>query len=479
LTINAAVIPRDESTLLPLELSESVSGPVVAGTVVELLNSYTVIFLAAFLTTLLITPVVRRLAIELGVIDRPDQARKLHDYPVAYMGGVAVLAGLIVAIAVSYVWFDQTTVRFDRVPISVVIGMVAIAFTGLADDMWKLSPRIKIVGQLVAAAALAAQDIGVRVAAGVLYPFHEWIDSIIGTSELVWTLPMNLPLVGNELDLIYWSGTAIVAIFVLGACNSANLIDGLDGLLSGTVAMIALGLIMVSLMMAIFPAATGSEVAGSRLVLSFALLGAVLGFLPHNFNPASIFLGDCGSLLLGYMCVVIILMLGEHGQTHLVFAGLIIFGLPIMDTVLAIIRRVLAGVSLSAADDQHIHHQLKRGLGSVKRAVLAMWGISFLFMSMGVSLAALVMLSDLRVRVVYAIVLVIFGSIAVVAVKAARREALKRGITKALAMDSIVAPAGGETSGQTSGETPGQAIGESSRSGREIQIERSTPEKSR
>ncbi len=415
-----------------LQLPEMPSAPVVVGSVVELLNSYAVIFLAAFLTTLLVTPLVRRLAISLGVIDRPDQTRKLHDYPVAYMGGVAVLAGLVVAIAVSYTWFDATTARLDSVPLAVVIGMVAIAFTGLADDIWKWSPRLKIAGQLVAAAALAAQDIGVRVAAGVLHPLHETLDPFLGTIELVWTLPFSLPMIGNELDIIYWTGTALVAIFVLGACNSANLIDGLDGLLSGSVAIIAIGLVMVSLMMAMMPPPAGSEVAGSRLVLSFALLGAVLGFLPHNFNPASIFLGDCGSLLLGYMCVVIILMFGEHGQTHLVFAGLIIFGLPIMDTVLAIIRRILAGVSLSAADDQHIHHQLKRGLGTVKRAVLAMWGIAMLFAAMGVSLAWLVMFSELRVRVVYAIVLVIFGSIAVVAVKAARREAIRRSMAKAL-----------------------------------------------
>ena len=103
--------------------------------------------------------------------------------------------------------------------------------------------------------------------------------------------------------------------------------------------------------------------AGARIVLCMALLGAVLGFLPHNFKPASIFLGDCGSLLLGYMCVVIILMLGEHGQTHLVFAGLIVFAVPIIDTTLAIIRRKLAGTPMSAGDDQHLHHQLKRAAG--------------------------------------------------------------------------------------------------------------------
>jgi small basic protein len=101
----------------------------------------------------------------------------------------------------------------------------------------------------------------------------------------------------------------------------------------------------------------------AAMPLRLALLGGVLGFLPWNFNPAVIFLGDCGSLLIGYLLVVIILLLGEQGQTHLVFAGLIIFSLPIMDTSLAILRRKLAGVSMSQADANHIHHLAKRALG--------------------------------------------------------------------------------------------------------------------
>src|SRR5688572_31995167 len=153
-------------------------------------------------------------------------------------------------------------------------------------------------------------------------------------------------------------------------------------------------------------AAAASEVgllSGARIVLCVALIGAVLGVLPYNFKPATIFLGDSGSLLLGYMCIVIILMLGEHGHTHLVFAGLIVFSVPIIDTTLAIIRRKLAGTPMSAADDQHLHHQLKRALGGVRRAVLTLYGISFLFAVIGVTLAALVIKTNLRVRAIYAI----------------------------------------------------------------------------
>jgi len=120
--------------------------------------------------------------------------------------------------------------------------------------------------------------------------------------------------------------------------------------------------------------------------------------------------------------VVIILMLGEKGDTHLVCAGLIVFAVPIIDTTLAIIRRKLAGTPMSAADDQHLHHQLKRALGGVRRAVLALYSLSFMFAVLGVTLAALVIKTQLRVRAIYAIAIVVFGMVGVVAVKAARRH---------------------------------------------------------
>lgn len=401
-----------------------VSDEPISFTAMELLNSYAHIFIVAFAVTLLFTPVVRRIAVSAGVIDHPDDPRKVHAYPVAYLGGVAVFLGLIAALAVSYMAVGVEMVR--PVPIAVIIGMVAITATGLADDIWGWDPRLKIAGQLVAAAALAIEDVGVRVADGLLTP-------LLGAPNE--TLFMLGDVAVANGSLYYWVGTAIIAIFVLGGCNAANLIDGLDGLLSGVLAIVAVGLLCIALFMAVKSPGTVSSVEdtliGSRIVLCLALLGAVLGFLPHNFNPATIFLGDCGSLLLGYMSVVIILMFGEQGQTHLVFAGLIIFSLPIMDTMLAIIRRVMAGTSLSTADNHHLHHQLKRAVGGVGKAVVAMYGISLLFAVLGVSLAALVMFTELRIRVIYAIAFVLFSSIGVIAVKEARRQQIQIARSKA------------------------------------------------
>ena len=436
------------------EAFETIGGDIepLASSGMGLLNSYAAVFIAAFAVTLLVTPLVRRLALRANLTDCPDGDRKLHGYPVAYLGGVAVFLGLIVAITVSYFLVDGVAAHYRSVPNSIVLGIVVITFTGLADDVWGWDPRLKIAGQLVAAAALAIQDVGVKVAAGLLRPVASWLAPLVGNEDLVFMIPA--PGGDIPIDLIYWAGTAIIAMFVLGGCNAANLLDGLDGLLSGVVAVVAIGLLCVSVLMAIHPP-MGSEIgdeglAGARVVLCLALLGVSLGFLPHNFNPATIFLGDCGSHLLGYVCVVIILMFGEIGQTHLVFAGLIIFAVPIIDTMLAIVRRWLAGKPISTGDDQHVHHQLSRAMGSVKRAVFAMYGISAAFAVVGVTLAALVMFTQLRVRIVYAIALLLFGFIGVIAVKTVSRERQLQGRTSASDQRSAV----GEKRPGASGHLP-------------------------
>jgi UDP-GlcNAc:undecaprenyl-phosphate GlcNAc-1-phosphate transferase len=473
-----SLFPEQIQPPAPHELDLAGGGEPIVVSALNLLNSYAHVLVIAFVVTLLLTPLVRRLALAAGVVDEPDAKRKMHDYPVPYLGGLAVFFGLIVAIAVSYFTGDEYISEYAGVPLAVVVGMVAITFTGLADDVWGWDPRLKVAGQLVAAAALAIEDVGVRVAEGVLNPFILQVMGKSGPDVVLFSIGGFEFLSGH---VYYWTGTAIIAIFVLGGCNAANLLDGLDGLLAGVVGVIAIGLLAICLLM--IPAdgagmreaeavaelvqqrvvqyqedtgrypptidtlidtgslrddqtqmpqgwsllynqrygrvvADGRLLGGARIVLCMALLG----FLPHNFNPASIFLGDCGSLLLGYMCVVIILMLGDRGQTHLVFAGLIVFSVPIMDTTLAIIRRWLASTPFSEPDRHHIHHQLLRAVGGVKRAVLSLYGISFLFAVVGVTLAALVMGTGLRVRVIYTIALVLFSFIGVVAVKAARTQ---------------------------------------------------------
>ena len=289
--------------------------------------------------------------------------------------------------------------------------MTVITLVGFIDDVTGLDPRLKIAGQLMAAAAMALQDVGTKVAAGVMSPIGE----MVGHPDLTWVV--ELPVLGaTELDLIYWTGTAIIAVFVLGSCNAANLIDGLDGLLSGVATIAVGGMLVIALFMA---SAADGPLDNARIVMCLAVMGACLGFLCHNFNPATIFLGDCGSLLIGFMAIAIVLTLGDTGKTHFVVAGLVIWSIPIIDTVLAIVRRKLAGVSMSTPDAHHLHHMLKRALG-VKGAVLTLYGIGLAFAVVGV------WMTFGRTRVVLTVALVLISFIGVTAVKIARKQQLEQ-----------------------------------------------------
>ena len=411
-------------------------------TKLEIFHGYIGIFVVAFLITLLVTPIMRRLAVRYGIIDQPNQARKIHRMPIAYLGGVAVFLGLIAGIFFSYIgmlypnsglvtWHTTSHLIGDDpsamvpfpVPPSIIFGMTIIMLVGLIDDVIGIEPRLKIGGQLVAAAVLAFDNVGVQVAKGVLSPtLGKWI----GNHDLIFNIPTGIDIPGithmlttgspgMSFDLIYWTGTAIIAIFVLGACNASNLLDGLDGLLTGTTAICATALLIIALTLAVLD--DGPRDA-QRVVLSMALLGACLGFLPYNFNPAVIFLGDSGSLLMGFTTIVIVLSLGDTGKTHLVMAGLVIYAIPIIDTCLAIVRRRLARKSMSEPDSDHLHHMLKRALG-VKGAVFTLYALGMGFGALGVAM------SLWRARVAYALAGIFIAYIGVISIKIARRQQIE------------------------------------------------------
>jgi len=404
------------------------SQPLSEEPAIGILQGYIGVFVIAFLVTVLITPLVRRLAISNGIVDHPDEARKQHKMPIAYLGGVAVYAGIMAGIMYSYfadsvpglieyheIGSENLTEGFftPQVPPWIALGMTIIVVVGLVDDIKGVSARVKLGGQLMAAAALAIGDVGVNVAAGLLKPT---LGRLLHNPDLVYDipLPMEIPGFGAslELDFIYWSGTVVIAVFVLGATNASNFIDGLDGLLTGVTSIAMVGFLFIAAGMAL---ADNGPLDAPRIIIGLAILGACMGFLPHNFNPAAIFLGDTGSLLLGYCSALMILSLGDTGQTSLVFAGLIIYSIPIIDTMLAIIRRKLAGKKMSDPDADHLHHMLKRSLG-VKGAVFALYGIGTVFCVLGV------LLSKFQARFIYALVLLVAFYIGVYAIKIARRS---------------------------------------------------------
>jgi UDP-GlcNAc:undecaprenyl-phosphate GlcNAc-1-phosphate transferase len=383
------------------------------------------VFLASIVATLVVVPIARSVAHATGVVDQPDAVRKLHGRTVAYLGGVGVFVGAFVGIVVGAIMSGAALDALPPVPFSIVLGMVAITFTGLADDIWKFDARLKVAGQLIAAAALAIDEIGVNVANGLLVP-------ILGSpQDTLFTLGS---LTVQNAQLYYWVGTTLVALFVLGGCNAANLLDGLDGLLAGISAVMAVGLLGLSLLVIFaLPPDSGdvnaiaTSMAGARVTLCASMLGACLGFLAYNFNPASIFLGDAGSLLIGYLSVTIVMTFAnlrpfscpyavhvagepaasasrlapaggfEGFATLLVMCGLAMFGLPIIDTSLSIIRRWRARVPFSTPDTNHLHHRVKRAMGgSVRRAVLSLYGFELGLVLIGGSSAAYILIGGGR-----------------------------------------------------------------------------------
>ena len=383
------------------------------------------VFVASLVATLVVVPIARTIAHATGVVDQPDAVRKLHGRTVAYLGGVGVFVGSFVGIVVGAIMSGAALDTLPPVPFSIVLGMVAITFTGLADDIWKFDARLKVAGQLVAAAALAIDEIGVNVATGLLTP-------VFGAPRE--TLFALGSITVQNAQLYYWVGTAFVAMFVLGGCNAANLLDGLDGLLAGISAVMAIGLLGLSLLVifALPPDATdvnaiSQSMAGARVTLCASLVGACLGFLVYNFNPASIFLGDAGSLLIGYLSVTIVMTFANlrpfscpyavHSEgvrdsppsmlppdsgfegfaTLLVMCGLAMFGLPIIDTSLSIIRRWRARVPFSTPDTNHLHHRVKRAMGgSVRRAVLSLYAFELGLVLIGGAAATYILIGGGR-----------------------------------------------------------------------------------
>ncbi len=416
-------------------------------------EGYIGVLVVAFLISLVATPLMRRMAVRHGVIDRPSETRKVHRMPIAYLGGVAVYLGILAGVLFSYLaqrfpglisWHTITnSAHLDDfgspigVPISILLGLTVIVLVGVIDDIAHISPRVKVGGQLIAAAALAIDNVGVKLAQGFMLPIARMlgvpITTLTGNYEtLMVSIPLPIPIAGIDhipIDFIYWIGTAIIGISVLGLCNASNLIDGLDGLLTGTTAIAAIGLLVVSLGLALVD--DGPRDA-QRIVLCLALLGACLGFLPHNFNPATIFLGDAGSLMMGFCTCAIILTLGDTGKTFLVLAGVIIYAVPIIDTSLAIVRRKMEGKSISSADDQHLHHMLKRALG-VKGAVLALYAIAASFAALGAGITLL------RARFIYVLALFVASFIGVTAIKVARKKSIE---AQAAAYDSKASGSG-------------------------------------
>ncbi len=317
--------------------------------------------------TIATVPIVRNIAVKLHLYDVPDSGLKPHQRPIPYLGGVAMffgwLAGLAWALPIS---------NLAHAPLHWIAPCGAILMlTGLIDDIRHLPPKTRLVIQALVAAALVHGGVGHDISTSLLSPLR---------SELpAW-------LFGNALTFaLSW---AICAFVIAGATNSTNLIDGLDGLCAGVLAIASIGFLAINLRLS-HDAVALNSISTIRTALCIALLGACLGFLVYNFNPATIFMGDSGSLVLGYNAALILILIAQHGNLKCLAGALMVFGFPIFDTALAITRRALNGRPLFVGDRSHFYDQLRDRGYSVKRTVLICYLISAALAITGVVLITL------------------------------------------------------------------------------------------
>jgi len=288
---------------------------------------YVGLIVVAAIVTLIVTPLVRALSLKFGLVDMPG-GRKVHTKPISRLGGIAIAAGLFSAVAVQAYgelrlgWGGSLVGGEDRQFAAVLVGLALIFIVGVVDDILTLSPGVKFAGQIVAAA--------VPVAAGLRIDF------------------VGNPMGGGLLSLGLLS-IPITIFYIVAFANILNLIDGLDGLAAGISAIAGASLLLL--------AAQGNHLEAASLAA--ALVGACLGFLRYNFNPASIFMGDSGAMFLGFALATTSL-LGVMKSTAAIALAvpLLIVGVPIFDTASAIVRRLRHKRPIQEADKGHIHHRL-------------------------------------------------------------------------------------------------------------------------
>jgi UDP-GlcNAc:undecaprenyl-phosphate GlcNAc-1-phosphate transferase len=303
-----------------------------------------VAFLLSMLCATFLTPLVRRLAHRFGALDLARSSRKIHGKPIPRIGGVAIVIAFyapLVALLLFQTEVGHLFVAERQHVIGLFAGGIAIALLGLYDDLRGANAWKKFAIQFAVAGLLYALDFRISAIAN----------------------PFGSPL------MLGWVSLPFTLLWIVGVINALNLIDGLDGL-AGGVALVA---VVTTFLIAI------QREHPLMMLFSSALAGAIIGFLFYNFNPASIFMGDTGSMFLGFVLSASAIQTNQKSTTAVaVLIPAIALGLPIMDTLLAIARRALRGRPLFQADKEHIHHRLMAAGLSHRQAVLVLYGLCIL-----------------------------------------------------------------------------------------------------
>jgi UDP-GlcNAc:undecaprenyl-phosphate GlcNAc-1-phosphate transferase len=344
--------------------------------------SFWPVLASSFIGSLAATWLCKKIAIKFGIVDRPDDLVKTHKEPIAYLGGMGMLIGLTVGIlaGIGCLRSEEIFSPALRWLLGILVGGAIACFVGLADDVFSLKPTHKFLGQVAAAVILLLVGIAPNL-------YHI-------------TDPLNLPM-PHSLETIL--SIFIVIFFVLGATNSLNLLDGLDGLCAGVTAIITIALLLLSMHLATWGY---SEVGDPvRIIICLGLVGVVFGFLPFNRYPAKIFMGDAGSMLLGFMVAALMLLFAERVPRWWL-ASIVVFGLPILDTAVALVRRLLNRRPLFVSDRGHIYDQMiDRGI-PLKKTVAICYVLASVYAVIGL------VMSRIRTRyaaVVYVLVFAVSG----------------------------------------------------------------------
>lgn len=307
------------------------------------------VFISALCCALFFTPLARRFAHHFHIIKRPTD-RDLHSLPTPRIGGIALYLSFILALATSL--FLETKVSillYDPRYLVIFVGATGMFITGLIDDIYGLKPSTKLISQII-------------------------------MSLLTWYGGVQITVLSASLSSGFdlgWLSLPITVFWIVLVTNSINLIDGLDGLAAGVVLFVSMTMLLLCVLNQNYITAIGFT----------ALAGTVLGFLRYNFNPASIFMGDCGSYFLGYTIAALSIMGSVKGQTT--FAMLIPFlalGIPIFDALLAPLRRFARGKKLFNPDSDHLHHRLLKSVEGHRNAVLILYLLTVILSASAFSL---------------------------------------------------------------------------------------------
>lgn len=297
-------------------------------------NELIIVFFISAITSFLVTPVIIYLSKKLNLVDEPDSNRKLHKDIIPTLGGLAIFAGTIAG----YIYLQPAHPQMY----AIILGAVIMISVGLIDDLLELRPLYKMAGQIAAALVVVQSGLVIE--------------------------KMTIPFMGT----VYLEGIGIVltVLWIVAAANVINIIDGLDGLAAGVTAIALLSILVMGFM----------DYRIIVVYLSLILIGSLIGFLPFNFYPAKIFMGDTGSLFLGYS-IAIISMLGlfKNVAFFSFIIPIIVIAVPVFDTILVMIRRKLNDQSIATADRKHIHYELVNMGYSDRASVLIIYAFSVYF----------------------------------------------------------------------------------------------------